>query len=247
MATDWDGWLQRWEAQQNGYMPDREERFGVIAAAVRAAFGDAPRILDLGCGPGSLANRLVEALPGAEVVAVDVDPVLLEIGRRTCGDRRIRYVDADLGDPRLPATIGESGFDAAVSTTALHWLRAEPLERLYVSVAELLQPSGILLNGDYIAERRTGVLADLVHNMRARRELPATGAESWGDWWTAVLAEPGLAEQAEERARRHHDHPDDEEALSLEDHVILLGRAGLLATTTLWERLDNRVLAAARS
>jgi trans-aconitate methyltransferase len=34
-------------------------------------------VLDLGCGPGSLAARLLERLPAASVVAIDSYPLLL--------------------------------------------------------------------------------------------------------------------------------------------------------------------------
>ncbi|MDN5915253.1 MAG: class I SAM-dependent methyltransferase [Pseudonocardia sp.] len=51
--------------------------------------GAAPgRLLDLACGPGSLARRAVRRFPGAEVVGVDFDPVMLELARRTTVDAR---------------------------------------------------------------------------------------------------------------------------------------------------------------
>jgi trans-aconitate methyltransferase len=34
-------------------------------------------VLDLGCGPGSLAGRLAARLPTAEIIGLDQDPVLL--------------------------------------------------------------------------------------------------------------------------------------------------------------------------
>ena len=55
-------WIQRWDEQQTGYVPHREERFTALIDAVAAAAGRAdPLVLDLGCGPGSLAVRLVRA------------------------------------------------------------------------------------------------------------------------------------------------------------------------------------------
>ena len=58
-------------------MPEREERFAVIADVVEVVAGGRPRVLDLGCGPGSLSVRILDRLPAASVVAVDADPVLL--------------------------------------------------------------------------------------------------------------------------------------------------------------------------
>jgi hypothetical protein len=44
-------------------------------------------------------RRLLDRFPGASVVAVDFDPVLLALGRAADGDRAgLRFVDADLAD-----------------------------------------------------------------------------------------------------------------------------------------------------
>jgi trans-aconitate methyltransferase len=68
-------WVRRWDAQQERYVADREERFRVVADVVRAAVGSPRglRVVDRGCGPGSLSDRLAAELPGAEIVGVDAD------------------------------------------------------------------------------------------------------------------------------------------------------------------------------
>ncbi|MFC7739880.1 class I SAM-dependent methyltransferase [Nocardiopsis composta] len=69
-------WVDRWDSQQEGYVPHREERFAVLADVVAAALADvaAPVVVDLGCGPGSLTARLAERLPRASFIGVDADP-----------------------------------------------------------------------------------------------------------------------------------------------------------------------------
>ena len=60
--------------------------------------------VDLGSGPGSLAVRLLDRIPGATVVAVDADPLLLALGRAAYGDRTgLRFADRDLRTPGWPA------------------------------------------------------------------------------------------------------------------------------------------------
>jgi len=47
-------------------MPDREERFTALIDAVAETAGrEDPLVIDLGCGPGSLAVRLLARLPAA--------------------------------------------------------------------------------------------------------------------------------------------------------------------------------------
>lgn len=144
-------WVERWERQQRRYALDREERFAVIADATEhlCADRDRPLLLDLGCGPGSLSVRLARRLPEAEIVAVDMDPVLLELGRTHHADAA-RYVDAVIGeDGWTDALQLERNVDVAVTTTALHYLPAEVLLRTYRALATLLRPGGALVNGDH--------------------------------------------------------------------------------------------------
>ena len=35
-------WIDRWDAQQQAYLPDREQRFGALIEAVAKGAGDAP-------------------------------------------------------------------------------------------------------------------------------------------------------------------------------------------------------------
>ena len=91
-------WIDRWDRQQEVYMPDREERFTALIDAVEAGTGRPdPLVLDLGCGPGSLAVRLLARLPEATVVAVDADPVTLALGRAGyAAVSGLRFADLDL-------------------------------------------------------------------------------------------------------------------------------------------------------
>lgn len=245
-SPDWAGWLERWEAQQGGYMPDREQRFGVIVDTVAAVCGDEPHVVDLGCGPGSLARRVLARLPGARVTAIDMDPVLLEIGRNALGDQdgRLRWIDADLRDEWTL----DAPADAAVSTTALHWLQPDALAALYGRLAEGLRPGGVFVNGDSMGfpagEQR---LAEVAHTMRERRAAPANSTgESWEEWWDAVAREPALAAAVAERGRRHHDHPDHDHPLPVDAHARLLRDAGFAEADTVWQHLADRVLVAIR-
>src|SRR6202034_3999190 len=148
-------WIDRWDRQQEVYMPDREDRFTAVIDAVEAGTGRPdPLVLDLGCGPGSLAVRLLARLPEATVVAVDADPVTLALGRSGYSAvSGLRFADLDLRTTGWSSRLGlEAGrpVDAVVSTTALHWLSAAELRKLYVTLAGLLRPGGLFLDGDHL-------------------------------------------------------------------------------------------------
>ncbi|HEY8672471.1 MAG TPA: class I SAM-dependent methyltransferase [Candidatus Dormibacteraeota bacterium] len=247
-ASEWTSWLARWDAQQQRHIPDREERFTAIVDALAAFVGPEPRVLDLGCGPGSLSARVLQRLPGATVVAIDTDPVLLAIGRGALGaNPRLTFLDTDLRSDWVRALPAPGPYDAAVSTTALHWLGLEQLVGLYGSLAGALRPGAIFLDGDRIdfdhdqAAIATG--AGRVHP--AWPDAPE-GAEDYDAWWSAAVAEPALAAEVAERARRAHDHPHNDNPHSYEFHASALFAAGFAEVGTLWQHLANRVLVAVR-
>ena len=83
---DWLGWLRRWDAQQEGYVPEREARFTAMLDTVAALLPESFVALDLGCGPGSISQRLLARFPAAQAIAVDIDPVMVAIGREQWSD-----------------------------------------------------------------------------------------------------------------------------------------------------------------
>ncbi len=245
-------WIARWDIQQLGYLPDREERFTALIDAVEDGTGiPDPLVLDLGCGPGSLAVRLLDRLPGATVVGVDADPVLLTLGRVAWPGRAgLRFAELDLRTAGWSAALGlDRQADAAVSTTALHWLPSAALAAMYAELGRVLRPGGLLLNGDHFREDDTAPgLARLgwalIEREEARR-FPGGHPETYQAWWDAVAAEPALAGQVAERASRmidaeHHGSPSGR----LSTHVNALRVAGFAEVGTLWQRGENRLLCA---
>jgi trans-aconitate methyltransferase len=77
--------------------------------ALRAVPGPAPRtVLDLGCGPGAQTLALAAAVPGADIVAVDLLPWMVQEATRRIaaagfGDRVVAAV-GDMADP--PVELG---------------------------------------------------------------------------------------------------------------------------------------------
>ncbi|QES51351.1 methyltransferase [Streptomyces venezuelae] len=241
-------WVERWECQQQRYAVDREERFTVIADVVEhMTLGrPAPLVLDLGSGPGSLAARLAGRLPAAEVVAVDADPLLLELGRAHHGST-LRYVEALIGAPDwLEALALDRPVDAAVSTTALHYLGEDTLKQVYADLAGRLRPGGVLVNGDHISPDSAKVreLALDIGRRQAERCL-ALIHEDWQSWWSGAAADPELAPFLARRGERRHP-PCEGNDLPLSGHVGLLREAGFAEVGTVWQFGNSHVLVAVR-
>ena len=244
-------WVERWERQQERYAVDREERFTVITDVVEHATAGRtrPLLLDLGCGPGSLSARLARRLPDAEIVAVDMDPLLLELGRTHHADTA-RYVDTVIGAEGWTDALGlERPLDAAVSTTALHYLPEPVLLDTYRRLAALLRPGGVLVNGDHFPpdEEPCADLTGYVGRRRAER----TGGhahEDWRSWWAAAARDPELADLFVEREQRLAPlgGGGGDEDLAVGRHAVLLRRAGFRHVAPVWQFGDSAVLVAVK-
>ncbi len=247
---DWKRWVERWEAQQARHVRGRESRFTTMLEAVGALAPADLRALDLGCGPGSLSQRLVARFPRARVVAVDFDPVLLALGRHALSryDRRLSWVEADLRDARWVEALPAGPFDAILSTTALHWLAAPDVLRLYRQLHTLLRPRGLFMNGDQMTfdpgQPTFRALARAIHRRRSEEGGRGRSAEDWDLWWERLEAEPALAPLFAERKRRFpRAHHGDHEFMA-RFHESGLKEAGFREVGTIWQEVDNRVVLA---
>jgi SAM-dependent methyltransferase len=96
------------------------------------------RVLDAGCGPGVYSELLVER--GAEVIAVDVSPAMVEQARRRLG-KKVKVLQANLEEP---LTFAESGsFDLIVSPLVLDYIADLP--SLYKEFYRVLRSPGYLV------------------------------------------------------------------------------------------------------
>jgi trans-aconitate methyltransferase len=250
---DWVDWLRRWDAQQEGYVPEREARFSMMLDVLAELLPESFVALDLACGPGSISQRLLARFPAAHAIAVDMDPVMLAIGRGALGtvEGRLRWAQADLASVDWLRTLDGARVDAVLSTTALHWLEPELLTRLYDELAALLPAGGVFLNGDHLAfSSDTPTLVRLsqraLDNQWTDAAFAAQGIETAEQWWRAAAAEPALVALVNEREallatkRRPASTPD------FDTHLATLREAGFREAASIWQVVSNRVLLAVR-
>jgi hypothetical protein len=203
------------------------------------------------------------------VTAVDLDPVLLAMGEACFGTAggRLAWIEADLTREDWPAALPETPADAAVSTTAIHWLPPGRIVTLYRTLARVIRPGGLLLNGDTMhfpaqAEHFRKVAAAITDRRRAAHRAQS-GAEDWEAYWTALRAVPALGPLFAERDRRFAWRPAEREAAigsvtprrahletvvptTLDLHRGALLDAGFREVDVLWQTFDTRVLMAVR-
>ena len=243
----WAGWVERWERQQERYLPERETRFALMLDYAEAQLCGAPgRVLDLCCGNGALTRRVLARFPAAQVTAVDWDPVHLEIARRTLPPG-VEIVEADI-TRRGWADAIEPGLDLVVTATAIHWFRQAELVALYSVLAGLLREGGLFLNADHLppSEPRIGELGEELTTAWQDANF-ANGEETHAGFHVAAAADPALRQAAEVRAERFTEHgTGDSRTLDVEFHRVALQEAGFREAAEIWRFRDDAVLLALR-
>jgi ubiquinone/menaquinone biosynthesis C-methylase UbiE len=103
-----------------------------------AALRDGERVLDVGCGTGTLALMAKEDTPGADLVGVDADPAMLSKARAKPGAAALQF-DEGMAD-QLP--YDDASFHKLLSSLVFHHLPREVKEGAAREIARVLRPGG---------------------------------------------------------------------------------------------------------
>jgi SAM-dependent methyltransferase len=115
---------------------------------------DGARILELGSGPGYLAEQVLSQCPGlATYTLFDFSEPMIAMSRVRAGAfPAARFVAGDFRDSSWPAAV-PGPWDAVVSMQAVHEVRHKRhVPALYREIFGILRPSGLLVVGDRTPE-----------------------------------------------------------------------------------------------
>lgn len=117
----------------------------------QAALSAGQRVLDVGCGTGTLAIWLKQLHPQAEVFGVDIDPHILALARVKVAKAQVQITLEESSATTLPYP--NARFDAVFSSLMIHHLRTEDKLRLFTEARRVLKPGGGLHIADFGAPR----------------------------------------------------------------------------------------------
>jgi ubiquinone/menaquinone biosynthesis C-methylase UbiE len=115
--------------------------------------GRDPRVLDVGCGTGSLAHMLSADASVVEVRSIDLSPTYIDYARQHNHDARLSFEVGDACAIDYPA----ARFDCSLSLLVLHFV-PQP-ERAIAEMRRVTVPSGVVAaavwdaRGGYVANR----------------------------------------------------------------------------------------------
>jgi ubiquinone/menaquinone biosynthesis C-methylase UbiE len=115
------------------------------------------RVVDIGCGPGSLAKEILSLQPEARPVGLDPDCSMLRFAHSHAGGRA-RWT---LGFGQALPFADETA-DCIAMTLLLHHLTRPQKERTLAEAMRVLRPGGKLIITDWTAPRGVGRLGFLL-------------------------------------------------------------------------------------
>jgi ubiquinone/menaquinone biosynthesis C-methylase UbiE len=124
----------------------REQRFKELLVD-QAAPERGQRVLDLGCGTGTLAVQVKRHQPGAEVAGLDADPEMLARARAKADEAGVELELTEGFSTELPYE--DASFDRVLSTLFFHHLDPEPKRQTAEEIARVLRPGGELHVADW--------------------------------------------------------------------------------------------------
>lgn len=139
-----------WVREADRKRPWREQFRQTFAALLGASPLPVRRVLELGSGPGFLAERILASCTIDHYTLLDFSPPMLELSRERVGHHpAARFVLGDFKHPDWTREL-DAPFDAAVAMQAVHEIRhRRHVPPLYRQIHSILRPGGLLLVCDH--------------------------------------------------------------------------------------------------
>lgn len=105
------------------------------------------RIIDLGCGTGTIAKRISEKFPNSKIVCLDIASNMIDIAKYKLSEHKgIEFITGDFSKMDF-----DNKFDVVVSSLALHHLENDNCKKVfYNKIHDILTDSGLFINADVV-------------------------------------------------------------------------------------------------
>lgn len=202
-------------------IPDYPQMVEAIVAALPFDSGARIRVIDLGCGTGTVALAILRALPSADLTCLDLAENMIVMAKSKLANyQQVDYVVGDFKD-------FDGEYDAIVSSLALHHLPTDATKRdFYRRIYDSLRPGGVFYNGDVVLGSNSFLQEMYMRQWRAFMGRSISENEIVDKWIPKYYAE---------------DHP-----ARLVDQLAWLTEIGFADVDVLWKRYNFAVYGGVR-
>lgn len=116
------------------------------------------KLLDVGCGTGTLLVLAKKRFPDVDMTGVDIDSKVLEISQKKVEKEKLDIKLVESGAQKLP--FRNSSFDVVVSTLIFHHLHTEVKKATISEIYRVLKKDGRFLLADF--GKKQGIILPLL-------------------------------------------------------------------------------------
>jgi tRNA (cmo5U34)-methyltransferase len=171
---------QEFDAIIRRLIPNYEQMLDALVTALPFNHCQPIRVVDLGCGTGTIARRIKDVYPLAQVTCVDIAEKMLQIAQVKLGEAGddLRYQLANFEDYEFDAT-----YDVAVSSLALHHLMSDNDKiKFYKKIYDCLTLGGVFYNADVILGSSSDLQERYMEKWREYMRLQVSAEEIEQKW-----------------------------------------------------------------
>jgi tRNA (cmo5U34)-methyltransferase len=199
-------------------IPEYPRMVEALVAAIPFENSAPVRIIDLGCGTGTVAEHVLGSFPNAQVTCLDLAENMITMARaKLRGQPHVNYVVGDFNKFDL-----DGDYDVVVSSLALHHLWTNDDKRqFYRRIYRSLCSGGVFYNADVVLGSSDFLQGVYMRQWRAFMRRKVSPAEIEAKWIPKYHAE---------------DHP-----AKLTDHLAWLVEIGFADVDVIWKRYNFAV------
>ncbi len=139
-AKEFDGNIQK-------IIPFYNQMVNAVVDSIHFEKDSAIRIIDLGCGTGTIAEKISEKFRNSKIYCLDIASNMIDIARhKLSGCTGIEFIHGDFCKIEF-----NNKFDVVVSSLALHHIENDQCKReFYKKIYDNLTISGLFINADVV-------------------------------------------------------------------------------------------------
>lgn len=128
-------------------IPYYDQMINALIDSIQFDRFDSIRIIDLGCGTGTIAKRLADRFPNSKIVCLDIASKMIEIAKYKLLDHKdTEFIVGDFSKIDF-----KEQFDVVVSSLALHHIETDNEKKeFYTKIFNVLANSGQFVNADVV-------------------------------------------------------------------------------------------------
>lgn len=133
-------------------IPSYDEMIQALISAIPFDAASGFKMMDLGCGTGTVSLRVRESFPNVQITCLDISEKMLQMAKSKLGGT-VTCIEGNF--ERYEFT---ESFDLIVSSLALHHLETEDkLKDFYCKIYNALRPGGVFINIDVVLGSSPGL------------------------------------------------------------------------------------------